>query len=246
MEVAEKDELKDLLIEGRIHKTKVTIDEAKELPDLDCIKSLSAEPGQIMLSTFYITSGETKINIPQFDYVIIDEASQALLGMCVVALILGRKCLFVGDTNQLPPVLAINEDRIARRNYHLYANGLDSLNSITAIPSFRLSRSYRLTDRAAHYTGLFYNTLTSKSEAKIPLQYDDIIDQIARLFHPLGGHTLLKTNLLLGDKKPAAAMLLTTLLVSALLGRKDKLHISVLSFYIETTKALQRAIYQTI
>ena len=62
MEVAEKDELKDLLIEGRIHKTKVTIDEAKELPDLDCIKSLSAEPGQIMLSTFYITSGETKIN----------------------------------------------------------------------------------------------------------------------------------------------------------------------------------------
>ena len=54
MEVAEKDELKDLLIEGRIHKTKVTIDEAKELPDLDCIKSLSAEPGQIMLSTFYI------------------------------------------------------------------------------------------------------------------------------------------------------------------------------------------------
>lgn len=247
MEVAEKDELKDLLIEGRIHKTKVTIDEAKELPDLDCIKSLSAEPGQIMLSTFYITSGETKINIPQFDYVIIDEASQALLGMCVVALILGRKCLFVGDTNQLPPVLAINEDRIARRNYHLYANGLDSLNSITAIPSFRLSRSYRLTDRAAHYTGLFYNnTLTSKSEAKIPLQYDDIIDQIARLFHSLGGPTLLKTNLPLGDKKPAAAMLLTTLLVSALLGRKDKLHISVLSFYIETTKALQRAIYQTI
>ena len=133
MEVAEKDELKDLLIEGRIHKTKVTIDEAKELPDLDCIKSLSAEPGQIVLSTFYITSGETKINIPQFDYVIIDEASQALLGMCVVALILGRKCLFVGDTNQLPPVLAINEDRIARRNYHLYANGLDLLNSIGTV-----------------------------------------------------------------------------------------------------------------
>ena len=37
MEVAEKDELKDLLIEGRIHKTKVTIDEAKELPDLGTV-----------------------------------------------------------------------------------------------------------------------------------------------------------------------------------------------------------------
>lgn len=247
MEVAGKDDLRDFLVAGKIHKTKVSIDEAKELPDLDCIKSLSAEPGQIMLSTFYVTSGEAKINMPQFDYVIIDEASQALLGMCVVALILGHKCLFVGDTNQLPPILAINEDRIVRRNYHLYANGLESLNSITTMPSYRLSSSYRLTDRAVRYTGLFYNnTLTSKSETKIPFQYDDIINQIARLFHPLGGPTLLKTDLPLGDKKPKAAMLLSTLLVSSILGRKEKLHVSVLSFYIETTKALQRTIYQTI
>src|SRR3712207_6311624 len=41
-------------------------------------------------------------------------------------------------------------------------------------------------------------------------------------------------------------MLITTLLVSALLSRREKLHVSVLTFYIETTKALQRAIYQTI
>lgn len=43
-----------------------------------------------------------------------------------------------------------------------------------------------------------------------------------------------------------AAMLLTSLLVSALLRRREKLHLSVLTFYVETTKALQRAIYQTI
>ncbi len=41
-------------------------------------------------------------------------------------------------------------------------------------------------------------------------------------------------------------MLVSTLLVSALLGRKEKLHISVLSFYIETTKALQKSICQTL
>ena len=36
------------------------------------------------------------------------------------------------------------------------------------------------------------------------------------------------------------------MIVSALLTVKDKLHISVLSFYVETTKAIQKAIYQTI
>lgn len=249
MEVAGKDELRHLLADGKIHKTKVSVDEAKELPELDCVKTLSAESGQIMLSTFYITSGEAKnvSDMPFFDYVIMDEASQALLGMCAVTKLLGRKCLFVGDTNQLAPVIAINEDRITRRNYHFYANGLTSLNGLATIPSYRLSNTYRLTPRATLFTGLFYNgTLSSRSDSKTPFCYDDLADYVARFFHPQGGPTLLKTDLPLGDKKPAAALLLTTLLVSALLGRKEKLHISVLTFYIETTKALQRAIYQTI
>lgn len=249
MEVAGKEELRNLLEDGKIHKTKVSVDEAKELPQLDYVKTLSSEPGQIMLSTFYITSGEAKngSGMPSFDYVIMDEASQALLGMCAVVKLLGRKCLFVGDTNQLAPVIAINEDRIARRNYHFYANGLSSLKGLVTIPSYRLSYTYRLTPRATIFTGLFYNgTLSSRSGSKTPFRYDDIVDSVAKFFHPQGGPTLLKTDMPLGDKKPVAALLLTTLLVSALLGRKEKLHISVLTFYIETTKALQRAIYQTL
>lgn len=249
MEVASKDELKELLQEGKIHKTKLSVDEAKELPQLNNVKKISAEPGQIVLSTFYITSGEAKDigNTPPFDYVIMDEASQALLGMFAVTKLLGIKCLFVGDTNQLAPVIAINEDRIVRRNYHFYANGLDSFRTFGLNPSFILSKTYRLTERSALFTGLFYNgKLASKSEAKVPFLYNDLADQIAMLLHPQGGPTLLKTDLPLGDKKPMPAMLLTTLLVSALLSRREKLHISVLTFYIETTKALQRAIYQTI
>lgn len=249
MEVASKDELRNFLLDGKIHKTKVSVDEAIELPKLGSVKTLSAEPGQIMLSTFYITSAEAKnISImPSFDYVIMDEASQALLGMCAVVKLLGRKCLFVGDTNQLPPVIAINEDRMQRRNYHFYANGLSSLNSLASIPSFRLSKTYRLTPRAAVFTGLFYNdTLTSFSDEKNPFCYENIVDYAKKIFHPQGGPTLLKTDLPMGDRKPAAALLMTTMLVSILLGLKEKLHISVLSFYVETTKALQRAIYQTI
>lgn len=249
MEVAGKDELKGLLHEGKIHKTRLSVDEAEELHALDNAKELSAKPGQIMLSTFYITSGEaTEITgKPSFDYVIMDEASQALLGMFAVAKLLGGKRLYVGDTNQLAPVITINEDRIVRRNYHFYANGLDSISRVGQIPSYRLSKTYRLTERSALFTGLFYNgVLESKAEARVPFLYDDLTDRVAMLLHPQGGPTLLKTDLPLGDKKPMAAMLLTSLLVSALLRRREKLHLSVLTFYVETTKALQRAIYQTI
>lgn len=249
MEVAGKDELKGLLQEGKIHKTRLSVDEAEELHALDNAKELSAKPGQIMLSTFYITSGEaTEITgKPSFDYVIMDEASQALLGMFAVAKLLGGKRLYVGDTNQLAPVITINEDRIVRRNYHFYANGLDSISRVGQIPSYRLSKTYRLTERSALFTGLFYNgVLESKAEARVPFLYDDLTDRVAMLLHPQGGPTLLKTDLPLGDKKPMAAMLLTSLLVSALLRRREKLHLSVLTFYVETTKALQRAIYQTI
>lgn len=249
MEVAGKEELKELLQEGKIHKTKLSVDEAEELHALDNAKELSVKPGQIMLSTFYITSGEaTEITgKPSFDYVIMDEASQALLGMFAVAKLLGGKRLYVGDTNQLAPVITINEDRIVRRNYHFYANGLDSISRVGQIPSYRLSKTYRLTERSALFTGLFYNgVFESKAEARVPFLYDDLTDRVAMLLHPQGGPTLLKTDLPLGDKKPMAAMLLTSLLVSALLRRREKLHLSVLTFYVETTKALQRAIYQTI
>ena len=249
MEVAGKDELKELLQEGKIHKTRLSVDEAEELPALDNVKELSAKPGQIMLSTFYITSGEAAVTtgITSFDYVIMDEASQALLGMFAVAKLLGGKRLYVGDTNQLAPVITINEDRIVRRNYHFYANGLDSISRVGQIPSYRLSKTYRLTERSALFTGLFYNgDLSSKAEARVPFLYDNLTDRVAMLLHPQGGPTLLKTDLPLGDKKPMAAMVLTSLLVSALLSRRENLHVSVLTFYVETTKALQRAIYQTI
>lgn len=249
MEVAGKNDLKELLAGGKIHKTKVSVDEAKELPALGSVKKIRSEAGHIMLSSFYMTSEEVKNTIeePPFDYVIMDEASQALLGMFAVAKLLGRKCLFVGDIHQLAPIIAINKDRILRQNYGIYANGLMSLNVYASIPSYRLLETYRLTTRASRFTGMFYNDkLISKSEEKIPFYYGGLIDHIAEIFHPQGGPVLVKTDLPLGDKKPKAALLLATIIVSALLNRKENLHVSVLTFYIETTKALQRSIYHTL
>lgn len=249
IEVAEKEELKDLLVDGKIHKTKLTVDESKELPDLRCLKQITAEPGHVVLSTFYITSSEAANTIGEapFDFVIMDEASQALLGMFAAAKLLGKKCIYVGDTNQLSPVISINEDKVSKRNYSVYVDGLVTISQVGAIPSYRLVQTRRLPQRAAEFTGIFYEgTLISLADKNIKLSFPNMQNPIGRLFHPQGGPTLLKTDSQLGDKKPLPALALATMLVSALLSQKEKLHVSVLSFYVETTKALQRAIYQTI
>lgn len=249
IEVASKEELQQLLIDGAIYKTKMSVDEAKELPALQNIKQLAAEQGKLMLSTFYVTSGEAYNvgNIPPFDIVIMDEASQALLAMFAAVKLLGKKHIFVGDPNQLSPVIAINADRIARRNYSFYVDGIVSINSLGTIPSYRLTTSYRLPQRAATYTGLFYNnTLLSAQKKSLRFHFDELPLEFNNMLNQNGGPVWIKTDLPLGDKKPKQALALATMFASAFLSVKEQLHISVLSCYVETTKALQKTIYQTI
>lgn len=249
MEVAAKADLEDLLNEGRVYKTKMSVDEAKELPLLKNIKQLNPEKGNLMLSTFFITSGEANnvLGLPPFDIVIMDEASQALLAMFAAVKLLGSKTIFVGDPNQLSPVIALNTDRITRRNYHFYVNGIISINTIESIPSYCLTSTYRLTPRAAAFTGAFYRNQLQSAQNKIPnFVYDNLPYVFGDILHEQGGPSLIKLDLPLGEKKPQSALILSTLIVSALLSQKDKLHISVLSCYVDTTKALQKHIFQTI
>ena len=249
MEVAAKADLEDLLNEGRVYKTKMSVDEAKELPLLKNIKQLNPEKGNLMLSTFFITSGEANnvLGLPPFDIVIMDEASQALLAMFAAVKLLGSKTIFVGDPNQLSPVIALNTDRITRRNYHFYVNGIISINTIESIPSYSLTSTYRLTPRAAAFTGTFYRNQLQSAQNKIPnFVYDNLPYVFGDILHEQGGPSLIKLDLPLGEKKPQSALILSTLIVSALLSQKDKLHISVLSCYVDTTKALQKYIFQTI
>lgn len=248
IEVASKGELKELLYEGRIFKTKMSVDESKELPRLQNIKQINAEKGKLVLSTFYITSGEANNvgSIPPFDVVIMDEASQALLAMFAAVELLGNKTIFVGDPNQLSPVIELNQDRVNRRNYHIFVDGLVSINSF-GIPSYKLTKTYRLPQRAAAFTGIFYeDSLISAQTPPFSHQYNNLPRGFDYILNPQGGPSLIKIDLPLGDKKPLSALKLSTILVSAFLSQKERLRIAVLSCYVETTKALQKTIYQTV
>ena len=249
MEVAAKEELRELLKEGRIYKTKMSVDETKELPYVQNLKQISPEKGKLILSTFYITSGEANNvgTIPPFDIVIMDEASQALFAMFAAVKLLGKRTIFVGDPNQLSPVISMNADRIARRNYHFYVDGIVSVNAFGNIPTYSLTTTYRLSDRAAGFTGLFYdNMLVSAQDKAVTFTYNDLPQAFDLILNPKGGPSLIKMDMPLGDKKPQSALALSTLIVSAFLTIKEKLHISVLSSFVDTAKALQKTIFQTV
>ncbi len=249
MEVIEKPVLQDLLQEGRISKTKISTDEAKQIPQLQPQKGMYPQAGNVILSTFFIASAEA-INLkssPPFDYIIVDEASQALLSMLGIAKLLGKKNIWIGDTKQLPPVVTINEDKISKKNYNFLVNGLKTLSDMDTIPIYQLTATYRLPQRAAEYTGIFYNNnLLSKAKIDIRLYFPEMPSSVGKFFHPQGGSTLIKTDLEIGDKKPKNALQIATILVTQLLKVNEKLHISVLSNYIETVKELQKNIYQSV
>jgi len=249
IEVIEKPALEHMLDEGKVFKTKISTDEAKEFPGLEQTKEVNPQPGNLVLSTFFIASSEA-VNLtdkPPFDYVIVDEASQALLAMFGAAKLLGKKNIWIGDTKQLPPVVAINEDKVSKKNYDILVDGLKALSDTSSVPIFQLTETYRLPNRGSDYTGLFYNnSLKSKAKTDIRLSFPEIPNDVNVFFNPQGGSTLIKTDLDVGNKKPKNALEIAKLLVAHLLTVNENLHISVLSNYIDTVKALQKSIYGSI
>ena len=249
IEVIEKPALENMLDEGKVFKTKISTDEAKEFPSLQQTKEVNPQPGNLVLSTFFISSSEA-VNLtdkPPFDYVIVDEASQALLAMFGAAKLLGKKNIWIGDTKQLPPVVAINEDKVSKKNYDILVDGLKALSDTSSVPIFQLTETYRLPNRGSDYTGLFYNnSLKSKAKTDIRLSFPELPNDVNVFFNPQGGSTLIKTDLEVGNKKPKNALEIAKLLVAHLLTVNESLHISVLSNYIDTVKALQKSIYGSI
>jgi rRNA-processing protein FCF1 len=249
MEVIEKPAIALLLEAGKVFKTKISTDEAKEIPQLQQIKELNPQPSSLVLSTFFIASSEAaNINDnPPFDFVIVDEASQALLGMFGASKLLGKKNIWIGDTKQLPPVVALNEDKVSKKNYDFLVDGLKALSGTASVPIYQLTETYRLSNRGANYTGLFYNnSLKSKAKNDIRLAFPELPNEVNIFFNSQGGSALIKTDLEVGNKKPKNALEIAKLLVVHLLNANENLHISVLSNYIETVKALQKSIYQTV
>jgi Cdc6-like AAA superfamily ATPase len=272
VEVADKPALEEFLEKKKIYKTKLTTDEAKEVKGLQdiAIKDISPKQGELILSSFYISSmlatqptddsGQKMINdyrvlennvlvhqqggleYHSFDYVIVDEASQALLSTLAMSKILGKKTLWVGDCKQLAPIILLNEDRINARKWNLLSDGFLAQTNFATNPFYQLSDSYRLTIRSTVFTGIFYNNaLKSKITTDNLFSYNELPNEIAQFLNPKGGPTLLKTDLTIGEKNPKQAIDLVAKIVFELMKVTPKLDIAVLTKFIATVKSLQKS-----
>lgn len=244
MEIAEKPAVESLLGEHRIFKTNISMDEIRELSKLETLKSIAPMPGCLVMSTFYITSGyAAELTIEQpFDYVIMDEASQAIFPMFAASRKIGKRNLWVGDIHQLSPIVILNGNRITIGSYKHLIEGLKLLADNSISPIYQLATAYRFGQRAANYTGVFYNdSLVAKESPK----YNDL-PSMFKILSKDGGPTLVLTDMPSGDCTPQFAIYIATFIVDNIVkDNKDK-EIAVLTCMKKTTRALQMAITQKV
>lgn len=244
MEIAEKPAVQDLLEQRKILKTNITTDEHKESPKLEIIKHIAPTPSALVLSTYYITSGfAADLSIEQpFDYVIMDEASQALLSMFAACKKMGKKNLWVGDIKQLSPIVALNGDRVKFCGYQNLIDGLQLLADNSSSPIYQLSTTYRFGQRAASYTGTFYNN-------SLVAKYSPIfkgLPSMNKILCEEGGPTLVMTDMSSGDYTPQFATMLAAYIVGSILHDDKTKDIAVLTCMRNTTRSLQKAIIQNV
>ena len=244
MELAAKEPLKDLLQKKKIFKTNVTTDEFELLDKLQPAKQPISMSSCLMLSTFYVASG-TALGVgaeQTFDYVIMDEASQALLPMFAAAKKLGAKNLWVGDICQLSPIVSLNKDRIRICGYQPLVDGLKTAADVGIAPVYQMTTTYRFGQRAADYTGLFYNK-TLKAQDDFAFEAIPMLDNV---LSSKGGPTLVMTDMPPGNNVPDFANVLAACILKCILAANPKKEVAVLSCMKNTVRALLRTINQYV
>lgn len=237
--LATKEVLSSALDAGKINKTSLSTDEQKEVPRLESNEGNECNPkqGHLSLSTFYIASrwAAQVVDVVPFDYVIVDEASQAYLPMLVASLRLGKKVVWIGDQNQLPPIAQTNEDIIQSKGWESIVKGFDTVCKHFEMPTFMLGDTFRLTARGAEFTSVFYSTplCSVSTHQQLNVLGSDIL--------PLnGGPALVGLPLKSGDKIPQNAIIRIEELLKEILSIDPDAEIAILAKFKATIQALQK------
>jgi DNA replication ATP-dependent helicase Dna2 len=248
MELAEKDVLLEKVAEGKVLKFGISTDEAERMPGLGKTDKMLSREGYLCLATYYKMSEYSITAEKTFDFVIADESSQAFLATFAAMMRCGKKQIWIGDPKQLPPVTALSGDSLRKLKALPAITAIDTIAETANVPCFQLTETYRLTQRAADFTGFFYdNKLLSKSN--LVIEEDSLPEKLRSLLTVAGGPLWIKTKMEIGEKAPKTAIIKVTELLNELkLFRPEnkKPDIAVLSYFIPTVRVLQKEIAQRV
>ena len=248
IELAEKEHLKSSLEQGKVYKSALTADESKnkKLKGIQAFKSLSKQQPPLLLTTYYIMSQiATKAIVDEhFDYIVIEEASQAFLSTIALARKLGNKCIIIGDIKQLEPIFHKEYAPEDTNNYHWMICGLKAISFyLPNAKQYILTNSYRLTENSIKGTNLFYcDALKSKSDAKMPLDFSDI-PSLKKYLNSYGGSSLVRFKLPEGRLPSVECSNFIVELIEQIKQFDNKAEIAVLAFHKDTIRFLQKEIY---
>ena len=237
MEVAEKEGLDMFIEKGKVFKTNLSTDENLKKPKLKSADKLVPQNGELLLITYFkMAQMHQTLSQSQkrFDFLIIEEASQAYLATIAMFSSIAKRILIIGDHKQLSPVVI--DRHKAKRAVHEDVDGIiDGLKTFAFNHndiSNRLTKTRRLTSSAAKLTGSFYdNQLSSISPLKDKIQETSIY---TKLFHDYGGNT--KALLPITGSNLSKKDLLTFMCKIALdlLKNNSKIEIALLAPYTNT------------
>ncbi len=163
VELIKQPPLAPYIAAGKVNKTNLSIDERTQIKGVkNATKDFLLAEGELLCATNYVLSGvfkEQKMSInglPSFDLLVIEEASQAFLTTIAAFISLGKKCLIVGDPMQLAPIAKTNNPMYNSWNVNTQLEGLTTFALGTNIHSYRIITTFRLPQRTASLTSLFY------------------------------------------------------------------------------------------
>lgn len=248
IELAEKEHLRSSLEQGKVFKSALTADESKnkKIKGIQSFKSLSKQQPPLLLTTYYIMSqiAIKAIEDEHFDYIIIEEASQAFLSTIALARKLGKKCIIIGDIKQLEPIFHIEYAPEDENNYHWMINGLKAISYyLPNAKKYILTNSYRLTENSIKGTNLFYDgLLKSKSDVKLPLNFSNFPD-LKKYLNEYGGSSLVKFKLPEGRLPSSECSDFIVKVIDQIKQFESNSEIAVLAFHRDSVRFLQKGIY---
>jgi len=248
VELAEKEHLKSALEQGQVFKSALTAEESKnkKTKGLQSFKSLSKQRPPLLLTTYYIMSQiATKAVVDEhFDYIIIEEASQAFLSTIALAKKLGKKCIIIGDIKQLEPIFHKEYAPEDTNNYHWMICGLKAISFyLPNAKQYILTESHRLTENSIKGTNLFYgDVLTSKSDVKLPLDFANF-PIITRYLNNYGGSSMVRFKLPEGRLPSNDCSKFIIKLIDEIKQFNSKAEIAVLAFHKDSIRFLQTETY---